>query len=37
MTGKLIQGRFRIRARLGAGGMGEVFLADDPKLKRAWL
>jgi serine/threonine-protein kinase len=33
-TGKLVQGRFRIRGRLGAGGMGEVFLADDPKLKR---
>jgi serine/threonine-protein kinase len=35
LTGKLIQGRFRIRARLGAGGMGEVFLADDSKLKRS--
>ena len=34
LTGKLVQGRFRIRARLGGGGMGEVFLADDPKLKR---
>jgi serine/threonine-protein kinase len=34
-TGKLIKGRFRIRARLGAGGMGEVYLADDPKLKRS--
>lgn len=34
LTGKLVQGRFRIKARLGAGGMGEVYLADDPKLKR---
>jgi serine/threonine-protein kinase len=34
LTGKLVQGRFRIRARLGAGGRGEVFLADDLKLKR---
>jgi serine/threonine-protein kinase len=34
LTGKLVQGRFRIGARLGGGGMGEVFLADDPKLKR---
>jgi serine/threonine-protein kinase len=34
LAGKLVQGRFRICARLGGGGMGEVFLADDPKLKR---
>jgi serine/threonine-protein kinase len=34
LIGKLVQGRFRIRARLGVGGMGEVFLADDLKLKR---
>ena len=27
-------GRFLIRRRLGAGGMGEVYLAEDTKLKR---
>ncbi|HEY6291342.1 MAG TPA: protein kinase, partial [Terriglobia bacterium] len=34
LAGKLIHGRFAIRARLGAGGMGEVLLAEDIKLKR---
>ncbi len=33
-AGKLIQGRYRIEGRLGTGGMGEVFLAEDTKLKR---
>ena len=33
LVGKEV-GRFSIRARLGAGGMGEVYLADDTGLKR---
>ena len=33
LTGTRV-GRFAVRTRLGAGGMGEVYLADDTTLKR---
>lgn len=33
MVGQLV-GRYRIEAKIGAGGMGEVYRAADPKLER---
>jgi serine/threonine-protein kinase len=34
MTGELVAGRYRMKRRLGAGGMATVFLAKDCRLER---
>ena len=33
MVGKVL-GSYKITGQLGKGGMGEVYLAEDPRLKR---
>src|SRR3954471_19404919 len=34
MTGELVAGRYRMKRRIGAGGMAAVFLAKDCRLER---
>ncbi len=34
ITAGIKLGRYEIRSKIGAGGMGEVYLAEDMKLRR---